>query len=548
MTPALGAASVSAAERRPNIVVVVMDDFGIGHFAPLAQLERTGQFDPAFVDFLKRHDAAYTPQEALDFARRAMPVMLQLGRHGAVFSNSFATSNLCAPSRCGVLSGRLQNRMGLYQNSDVEYVGLPKGVVLAERLQKAGYATGFIGKWHAGVRDESLREGVMKKHGVTQQQLAGLDEKKRADIEREIRATGYLGAVIPEHNPLRHGFDYYFGYNRYECPFYDSEHIWENYTYTGLQKQYNTELFTSKAIEFIQRARQQGKPFFVEVATHAVHGPLKPKAPDRYFNKFPSKSYDLTNFYAHVNAVDEGVAVIRDAIGEEWNNTLFIFCADNGAPVAMATPLPGNAPFHGHKGTFIQGGIRTPMLAHWPAKFSGGQRREELVSMLDIMPTALDAAGVQAPAGIDGASLLPLLTGKSKIVHEHLIWAGIHARAWGFTGETVIGSASQRREESPGAWVTTDGRYLLRFVTTTPPQLFRELPDGAPAHFELFDIREDPGETRNLYEQIPQVARRLEEVYKKQARTFPPPARWRVDRWREMVPPDNIHLKDVRQD
>ena len=272
-----------------------------------------------------------------------MPGMVELARGGVVFSNAFASSNLCAPSRSGLLMGRLQNRYGLYQNTDVEKPG-PRGAVLAERLQQAGYATGFIGKWHAGRRDESLREGVFRKHNLTRGGLARLAPEQRKRIDRELAGTGYIGSAMPEYHPLKNGFDYYFGYNHYQCPFYNSEEIWENWTYTGLQERYNTELFTDKAVQFIRGARKQAKPFFLQVSFHAMHGPLQPKAPERYFNKFPSPSRDLTNFYAHVNAVDEGVAAIRRELGEEWANTLFVFTADNGAPLSMQSPLPGNAP------------------------------------------------------------------------------------------------------------------------------------------------------------------------------------------------------------
>jgi arylsulfatase A-like enzyme len=182
---------------------------------------------------------------------------------------------------------------------------------------------------------------------------------------------------------------------------------------------------------------------------------------------------------------------------------------------------------------------------HWPAGMRGGQRRSELVSVLDAMPTALDAAGVEAPRDLDGHSVLPLTSGKARKVHDHLLWAGIHARSWGFLRGTTIGEGNpeRRREESPGAWVVTDGRYLLRFVTTIPAGLFKDVADGAPAAYELYDLREDPLERMNLYDKLPQVARELRTVYEKQAASWPPPSKWRKDRWREMVPPNNKWLK-----
>lgn len=509
------AAAAAPPAKRPNILVVMMDDFGIGHCSPYSTAMTAKDMDPAYSDFLRRRKAGYEIDLSFEFSRKAMPELSSLARQGALFTNAFSPSNLCAPARCGVLTGQMQNRFGLYQNSDVEAVGLPAGSVLAERLQKAGYATGFIGKWHAGSRNESLREEAVR---------AG----------KPVNPTGYLGSVIREHHPLNRGFDYYYGYNRWECPFYDSEHIWENWEYAGKQPRYNTELFTEKAIAFMSKARAEGKPFFAEVAYHAVHGPLKPQAPQRHFSKFTGGPYSLCNFYAHVNAVDEALSKLRESLGAEWDNTLFVFCADNGAPVSIETPPPGNGKYPGHKGGFMQGGIRIPMVARFPQAFRGGQTRPEIVSMMDLMPTAIDAAGLPAP-DVDGRSLLPLLSGKSKQAHSHLMWAGIHSRAWGFSGETVIGNAQQRREESPGAWVVTDGKYLLRFVTKTPAGLYQEAPDGAPARFELYDLREDPGETRNLYSQLPQVARELVGVFRTRAKDLPPPAKWRRDRWEEMM-------------
>jgi uncharacterized sulfatase len=538
---ASAAASVQAAPaRRPNVLVVLMDDFGIGHFAPHAETLDTKSFDPAFVDFLKRHNAQYTPDEALAMSRRAMPVISSLAKQGVVFTRAFSSSNLCAPSRAGLFTGCSPNRFGIYNNIDFQAQGLPYGSYLVEHLQKAGYGTAMIGKYHTGTRDEALRKPVLEKHGVAAPgALAKLSPEKRKQVEAEILATGYEGSVIKEHHPLRYGFDYYFGYNHHQCPFYDSEQIWEDWTFTGKQPRYNTELFFDKALAFAKKTRAAGKPFFIEVACHAVHGPLKPQAPAKYFDPFASKSFDLQNFYGHVNAVDAAIGAFRDAIGEdEWNNTLFVFTGDNGAPVGMATPLPGNAPHRGHKGGYLLGGIRVPLMAHWPAGIKTTTRRSDaLVSTMDIMPSALEAAGIKAPTGIDGRSLIGLANGKVKRIHDDLVMAGIHARAWGFTAETTMNTANPqgRREESPGAWVITDGAYLLRYTGAVIPGLFQDLADGQAAHFELYDLREDPSESRDLARDLPQVVERLRKRYAAQTRNLPPPPVWRKDRWRELM-------------
>ncbi len=531
-------ACTPATDDRPNIVLVMMDDFGFGAFAPNAVDLSVEDYDPAFVAYLRKHKVAYDDEQPLEFARRAMPTIMKLADSGVVFTNAHAASNLCAPSRAGVLTATRPSRFGVYINIDLEEVGFPEGSVIAERLQTAGYATGMIGKWHAGARDESLRQAVLQRHGYGPGEYAKA-VREHPEIAGEVLNTGYTGSVIAEHHPLNNGFDYYFGYNHFASPFYNSHWIWENFDHAGVQERYNTELFTDKALEFMKRARSEGEPFFVEVAYHAVHDDLTPKAPDQYFDKFPSESYNLTNFFAHVNAVDEGVRAILEDLdaNDELENTLFLFCSDNGAQLLLESPLPGNAPYSAHKGNYREGGHRIPMLLHWPARVNGGQRRDELVSMLDLMPTALEAAGVELPTGLDGRSLIPLVTGESNLVHQHLLWVGIHARAWGFWGETTIGEGSphRRRNESPGAWKVSDGRYVLRFVGTTPAGLYTDAPEGIPAHYGLYDVQADPLEATNLYEQEPDIARRLEEVFAAYAGQLPAPSRWPRDRWEEIT-------------
>jgi uncharacterized sulfatase len=509
------AAPLLAAPKRPNILVVVMDDFGIGNFAPHSQTLKVSDFDPAYVEFLKRKEVPYEPAEALEMSQRAMPTLSAMAKQGVVFNKAVAPSNLCSPARAGIFTGQNPNRFGVYNNIDFNKTGLPKGSMLVESLQKSGYATAMIGKYHVGTRDQALQ--------------------KRE--EAEGKKLGFEGSIIEDHHPLHYGFDYYFGYNHHQCPFYNSEQIWENRNYIGKSPEYNTELFTNKGIAFAKQARAQGKPFFVEMAMHAVHGPLRPAAPEKYYKQFPSKSLDLSIFYSHVNAVDAAVANFRDAIGpEEWANTLFVFSGDNGAPVSIGTPMPGNAPHRGHKGGYHLGGIRIPMMMHWPQGIQKGLRTNALVSSIDIMPTALDAAGIKPPANIDGKSTLPLTKGTAKI-HDHLMLSGIHSRAWGYTAETTIGeNAQRRREESPGAWVITDGEYMLRFTGTVVPGLFRDLEAGAAPKLELFDLREDPQEKRDLSAQLPAVVERLKKRYEAEAKSFPPPPVWRQDRWAELAP------------
>lgn len=534
LAPVIVGAETEAKPSKPNIVLVMMDDFGVGQFQPNSLHLKPGDNDPEFVKFVQgKGKRSYDPAGALKMAQRAMPFIDKLGKEGTYFNNAFSTSNLCSPSRAGLLTGSNQIKWGCYRNKDCHADEFQfKGKILAEKLHDAGYKTGFIGKWHVGAWDQKIKDNFLAKNDtqgqtgwwVLQHNFPG------------FRATGYIGSSNKSSHPLNNGFDYYFGYNNWECPFYNAERIWENWIPAGKQEQYNTELFTDKAINFIQKSVDVGKPFFVEVAYHAVHEPLTPPAPKKY-QIFDSGSRDVDNFYAHVYAVDQGVKKIMDFIKSkgQLDNTLFFFCSDNGATCTETNVMPGNAPFHGHKGNSLQGGIRTPLIA-WGPKFAKPQVCSKLVSTMDIMPTALAAAHLPIPNSADGKNLLPILSGKSKkTVRDHLFFMGIHARAWGYGRDSVIGDYEKRRDLAPGAWVVIKDDYLLRYRGAIVPGHYKDLPKGASPKFELYNIKLDPGETKNLYSAKPEIVKKLKKIYNTEVKTLPPPVKWSRKKWDELV-------------
>lgn len=518
--------------KRPNILVILLDDFGIGQFAPVAQQLELDHLDPGFLAYTEAlGDEAYDKQAALEAARNAMPYTTELSEQAVVFSRAFATSSLCAPSRQGLLTGCNQTRWGAYRNIDINVCGLPTGSCLADRFRSLGYRTGLVGKWHAGSRDHAMRDRILAEGGT----------------EEDVEDSGYWGSVCEKDHPLNNGFDYYYGYNRWECDFYDAKLIWENREFAGRQRQYNTDLFTDKAIAFIEQALDEGKPFLMDLALHAVHIPLNVDAPDRYAKRFNTGYTSIDQFYSHVYAVDESIRRIVDTLQArgEWENTMLFFTSDNGATCKYGggdlSLIPGNGPFRGHKGQYFQGGIRVPLVMVWPEQIRKLQHIDQAVSLMDILPTALDAAGAEAPDAIDGRSLLPLLDHPDTTMHEHLCFTGIHAPAWGWSASNAIGGAQARRDLFPGAWVIVKDDWLLRYVGTLDPGLIQDLPDGQAPFFGLFNIREDPLEQTNLFEQEPDIAAHLIAAYDNYARTLPPPHGWDRKRWAELVPEDNIH-------
>ncbi|MGI9542735.1 MAG: sulfatase family protein, partial [Cyclobacteriaceae bacterium] len=299
------------------------------------------------------------------------------------------------------------------------------------------------------------------------------------------------------------------------------------------------------AISFIRKSIDQHKPFYVQLHYHAVHDSLHYKAPDKYFDKFNSTSYDLNNFYAHLYAVDQNLKKIVDSLKSKgvYENTLIIFTSDNGAQSHGPSVLPGNAPWPGHKGTYYQGGIRVPLFFHWPAQIRDIRSLEIISSTMDIIPTAIAASGGEIPSGIDGQSLLDQVVGISdKPVRDHLIWAGLHSRAWGFWLSTTFKGHGGERNFAPPAWVVVKDNYILRFVGEIEPDLYTEIPEGGLPAIRLYNYEADPGETNNLSAQLPEKVKEMSQLYFAEAVDFPPPVVWRQDKWAEIVPDSNQYL------
>jgi uncharacterized sulfatase len=519
-------AALSLQAAKPNILVVLLDDFGTGHFAPVARQLELAEVDPAFQAYTEQLDEPYDQQVALEASRRAMPFMETLAEKGVVFTRAFSASSLCAPARQGVLTGTSPTRWGAYRNIDINVCGLPKGRCLVDRFQQQGYKTGFVGKWHVGSKNSELKK----------------ENEKAGGTEADLRKTGYWGSVVERDHPLNNGFDYAYFYNLWECPFYDSELIWENREYTGVSKEYNTDLFTRKAMDFMEQSLDDGKPFFMELALHAVHIPLDCDPPEEYASRFDTGYKSVDQFYSHIYGVDQSVKRIVDMLKKrgEWDNTILFFLSDNGATCKVGdgdlSLIPGNGFHKGHKGQLYLGGTRIPMMMVWPDKIKSAEVIDQTVSSMDVLPTALVAAGAELPDNIDGKDLLPIIGNPDQTLHQQLYWAGIHAPAWGFSGKKAIGNAQERRDLWHGAWAIVEGDYILRYIGTLDPGLEQEYPEGRAAYYSLHNMKDDPLEQNDLMKVKPEVADRMKAEYYDFADTLPAPYRFRYEAWAELVP------------
>ena len=486
-----------ARDERPNILVVMTDDQGLGQM-------------PCYLDLLPSASAPAaepTPRYACDMdravacARVAMPNLETLARQGVTFTQAYAAAPMCGPSRAALLSARYPQRCGLYGNDDAVAAGLPASeLCLPALLKDAGYRTAMIGAWHVSARP---------------------DTPLNAESGAEDR------------NPLKQAFDVCYGVNGAGAPFCDSPSVSRN---SGgvYSRGYRMDEFTDKAMQFVRETADQ--PFFVCLAYNAPHIPLAEYAPVRYLNRFNSGNREVDNYYATLVAVDDGlgrlVSLLRRT--DRLENTLIVFLSDNGAVVD--SPSPGNAPSAGFKGQFRMGGVRVPMIAVWPKGLKHAGRSDALVSAMDVLPTALAAAKVALPENLDGRNLLPFLNRETgQPPHEFLFWAGPESFHWGAPNASFwVGYFDYLKERaadkpvsslteaySPAAWAVRHDRWLLRYNADVAEPL-------------LYDLAADPSETRNLAGQQPETVRKLTGAAQAWLKPMARPVQWNAARWEQL--------------
>jgi arylsulfatase A-like enzyme len=346
------------AAEKPNIVVIVADDLGY-----------------AEVSFQEKH-ADYVNTPHLDAVAAA----------GVVCRQGYVTGNVCSPTRAGLMTGRYQQRLGLYTGGEAGS-GLPLSeTILPGFLKPAGYATGQFGKWHLG--------------------------------------------PTPEWSPAHRGFDEVFGFLGRGAHDYFNLDDPDDPIYRGLEVVKETGYLTDRLGEetaaFVRK--HAGKPFFAYLAFNAVHAPMQ--APEDEIAKFNTGDPIRDTRLAMGKRLDDAVGKVVAALKETgaWENTLLFFFSDNGGPLAQSAD---NSPLRGGKHTDYEGGVRTPFLVVWPDRLQPGTS-DAVVSSLDVLPTVLAAAGVEKPAErpSDGIDLIPVLSGAKPSEPRDLYWSSAEEGGW----------------------------------------------------------------------------------------------------------------------
>lgn len=423
---------------KPNIIYILADDLGYGDLSILGQKH----FKTPNID--------------------------RLAKEGMLFTQHYAGSSVCAPSRSSLLTGLHTGNTFIRGNKEVRPEGqfpLPKNTYsLSKMLQKEGYANGAFGKW----------------------------------------GLGFPGSTG---DPLQQGFDTFYGYNCQRLGHhYYPYHLWDNDQKVLLEgnsgkkkEQYAPNLIHQKALDFIDKNKD--KPFFLYYPTIIPHAELA--APKEYMEQFiekfapekPYKGLDDGEKYrdgnyesqAHPHAAFAAmITLLDDQVGEIMEkvrtlglekNTIIIFTSDNGPHKeggADSNFFNGNAGFRGYKRDLFEGGIRVPMIVKWKDKINEGTSTKHISAFWDVFPTFLELLDKKPAENLDGISFLPTLLSKKEQQkkHDYLYWE-FHE----------LGGRQAIRKDQ---W------KLVKYNVKKTPTFF------------LFDLDKDPFEKNNLANDFPE--------------------------------------------
>lgn len=389
------------------------------------------------------------------------PNLDELAKQGVTMSSAYAAHAFCGPSRAGLLTGRYPHKFGsqfnLPRNKDSGGLGVPlEETFMSKVLQDAGYYTGVVGKWHLGETQEfhPNNRGFDDFYGF----LNGGHHYFPEDYEERYNSQRARGMDYTIFNYLR-----------------PLEHNGKEVKAT----QYLTDELSDQASNFIKKSSEDEDPFFLYLSYNAPHTPLEATKED--MAQFPNITDKKRKIYAGmVYALDRGVGEVVKTLKQtgQYENTLIVFFSDNGGK----PPAGGNnAPLRGRKGDTLEGGFRVPMFFHWPEKIKSGREYKHVISALDLYPTFTKLANATLPPNkkLDGLNVMPAVLDNKNARPGQSIFAMRHR--YGYSDVAI------RKDD------------------------YKALLFGKDAKWELYDVQNDPAESKNLSKKYPVMLRELVE-------------------------------------
>ncbi|MES2694886.1 MAG: sulfatase [Verrucomicrobiota bacterium] len=392
-------------------------------------------------------DLGWTDLGAFGSDLHETPALDQLARDGMKFTQNYSACTVCSPTRAALMTGKYPARLHITDWIPGMMPDNPKLLVpawekqlphaettLAEVFKTAGYTTASVGKWHLG-----LQEYWPTTQGFDVN-IAGTDKP----APPSFIAPWKISTLTPEGK--------------------DGEHL--------------TDRIGEEAVKWIESVKD--KPFFLYLPHFAVHTPIqgRPDLVEKYEKKIKAKGADnLTHKNAAYAALTEGMDLTIGAIREKLaelkltERTIIVFTSDNGGRV----PTTSNKPLRVGKASAYEGGVRVPLIVYWPGVTKAGSVTDAPTITMDLFPTVIEMAGLPASSartGIDGVNFASVLRGNAKPARETMFWHYPHHQHYQLGGATPYGA------------IRSGDFKLVEF--------FNDM------HVELYNIREDIGEARDL--------------------------------------------------
>ncbi|MEN8156720.1 MAG: sulfatase-like hydrolase/transferase [Bacteroidota bacterium] len=425
---------------QPNIIILLADDLGFGDLSSYGS------------------QSIHTPN--LD----------ALASEGIRFTQFYAGSAVCTPSRACLMTGKFPLRFNIRQHfRDSSEHMPPSSLMMSELLKDNGYKTAHVGKWHLGglrPRDyEARKAGKIANPGPLQH---GFDHSLTSIEGAPIRPK-----IMKDRRMYRDGGKYLVR---------DDERIPEI-------TRHWTDIKIDESIRLIEGFKNQSKPFFLNLWFDAPHTPYEP-APEPHLSKYKKLGVtgDQLLFRSMVSHLDANVGRLIDYLKDEglFENTIILFSSDNG-PAYQGNP----GPFKGGKTDLHEGGIRVPMFISWPGQIKANTQSFQTFHMADILPTILEAVGIEAKdLEIDGKSQLEALKGGAEIKRKPLFW------------QMDLYEQYQNQGPKPAPYATSvilDGQWKLLADPEGPTELFNLNQD----HRELYNLLDqDPNRVEKMYAEL----------------------------------------------
>ncbi len=406
-----------------------------------------------------RYDFMSFMEEAPDFLQT--PNMDRMARQGAHFANAFVSTSLCSPSRASILTGQYMHHHGIVDNQRPA----PEGTVFfPQYLQKNGYQTAFIGKWHMGHEHDDPRPGFnhwesFKGQGTYFNPALNINGKRQnfEGYTTDVLTDRALAWLEEGRNPDQ-PFFMYLSYKAVHYPFQPAPR--------NLGRYKNAEIERPETMANTER-NYQTQPHWVRERRYSIHGIDHMETGP--FDNDPVPSFDelYRQYTETVHGLDENLGRVLNYLDDSGlsESTLVIYLGDNGFEL-------GEHGFYDKRDAFEES-IRIPMLAYAPGMIEPGTTVQEMVQNIDIAPTLLAAAGMQAPqaAKMDGQSFLPLMLGESIPWRDHILYE--YYWEWNFPA-------------TPSIFAIRDERYKYIYY------------HGVWDHDGFYDLKTDPLERHNL--------------------------------------------------